>query len=52
MNEGKSAHYKKREYWDSRYESELSYDWLLKYDKLKNHLEPELSKEGKILILG
>jgi hypothetical protein len=49
---GPSAQYKKRDYWDSRYESEVAYDWLLKYDALKPHLEPLLREEDRILILG
>jgi 2-polyprenyl-3-methyl-5-hydroxy-6-metoxy-1,4-benzoquinol methylase len=41
------------QYWDNRFGSEESYDWLMKYDSLRNHLLPYLGDKSKrILIVG
>lgn len=44
--------YKKKEYWDERFATEESYDWLLKFDDLKDSLQPFLKVDSKILVVG
>jgi 2-polyprenyl-3-methyl-5-hydroxy-6-metoxy-1,4-benzoquinol methylase len=47
-----NAKFKTREYWDERFESEESYDWLASYDRVKHYLLPYLKPEDKILVVG
>lgn len=44
--------YKKREYWDERFQSEESYEWLLSYRMLETTIIPYLKSADKILIIG
>ncbi|CAG0898057.1 unnamed protein product [Darwinula stevensoni] len=39
-------------YWNSRYEAEASYEWLVDYQTLKEHLNGLMSRDGNILVLG
>lgn len=47
-----NCRYKDMDYWDERYESEHTYDWLGCFSKFRHLLEPRLKKEDAILVLG
>jgi EEF1A lysine methyltransferase 4 len=44
--------YKTKEYWDDRFQTEESYDWLLTYQHMKQNITYFLKPEHKILIVG
>ena len=44
--------YAKKEYWDERFTTEESYDWLLKYEDVRSLLVPHLKASDRILIVG
>lgn len=44
--------YKTKEYWDDRFQTEETYDWLLTYSHVKQYISPYLKPEHKILIVG
>lgn len=44
--------YKDVDYWDERYKTEHSYDWLGGFSKFQHLLEPHIKKEDSIMILG
>ena len=48
--------YKEQVYWDERFEQEDSYDWFIKYEKIKSLMDSTFDQkkisEMKILILG
>ena len=44
--------YKKKEYWDERFEHEDAYDWLVTFDQMKNSLLKHLKSSDRILMLG
>ncbi|CAM9123970.1 unnamed protein product [Ectocarpus fasciculatus] len=47
-----NAEFKKQEYWDSRFESEETYDWLCTYPNIRSHLAPLIKPTDKILVVG
>ncbi|XP_037643673.1 EEF1A lysine methyltransferase 4 [Sebastes umbrosus] len=47
-----NSRYKDVDYWDERYKTEQSYDWLGCFSKFKHLLEKHVQKEDSILILG
>lgn len=47
-----NALYKKKEYWDERFQTEESYDWLLTYPNVKPSISHILQPNHKILIVG
>ncbi|ETW06627.1 hypothetical protein H310_02822 [Aphanomyces invadans] len=44
--------YGKQEYWDSRFESEESYDWLARYNDVATLLDQYVRTDQRILIVG
>ncbi|CEM01849.1 unnamed protein product [Vitrella brassicaformis CCMP3155] len=44
--------YAKREYWDERFASEESYEWLVSFDGVKGQLTPLLREQDDILVVG
>lgn len=48
------ADYREQSYWEERYKKEQGghYDWLIKYENLKEILNPLLWPSERILILG
>eukprot|EP01006_Ploeotia_vitrea_P031673 TRINITY_DN63987_c0_g1_i4.p1 TRINITY_DN63987_c0_g1~~TRINITY_DN63987_c0_g1_i4.p1 ORF type:complete len:212 (+),score=31.48 TRINITY_DN63987_c0_g1_i4:28-663(+) len=44
--------YKKQEYWDKRYTNEESYEWLRKFDDIKDVLAEQLKPHHKLLHVG
>lgn len=44
--------YKDVDYWNERYKTEHSYDWLGSFSKFQHLLEQHVKKEDSILILG
>lgn len=44
--------YKTKEYWDDRFQTEETYDWLLTYPHIKQYILPYIKPEHKILIVG
>jgi SAM-dependent methyltransferase len=53
-NSGALNHvYKDKAYWDERFKDEQSYDWLLNFQQIKDHLLPLIKTlESKILVIG
>ncbi|AWP04158.1 putative endothelin-converting enzyme 2 [Scophthalmus maximus] len=47
-----NSRYKDVDYWDERYTTEQSYDWLGCFSKFRHILENHVKKEDSILILG
>ncbi|KAM3604309.1 uncharacterized protein V6R79_009320 [Siganus canaliculatus] len=47
-----NSRYKDVDYWDERYKTEQSYDWLGGFSKFQHLLEKHVKKEDSILILG
>ncbi|XP_035526376.1 EEF1A lysine methyltransferase 4 isoform X1 [Morone saxatilis] len=47
-----NSRYKDVDYWDERYKTEQSYDWLGNFSKFHHILEKHIEKEDPILILG
>jgi flavorubredoxin len=39
-------------YWNQRYESEDTYDWLLDYSSISHIIKNHVSKDHSILMLG
>lgn len=48
----KNKSYKTVEYWNKRYESEESNDWLLNYDSYCHLISRYVETSDKILVLG
>ena len=44
--------FSKREYWEERFEEEESYEWLVKFDDVKNLITSLLKPTDSILIVG
>ncbi|ETV65834.1 hypothetical protein H257_17561 [Aphanomyces astaci] len=44
--------YKKKEYWDSRFESEESYDWLARFKDVASLIDQYVQKNHRILVVG
>ena len=44
--------YEKKEYWESRYASEESYDWCKRYADIKHLMEHGIQRSDRILMLG
>ena len=44
--------YLNKQYWDDRYEVEENYEWLVSYTQIKPELDPLLTTESSILVLG
>lgn len=44
--------YKEVDYWNERYTTEHSYDWLGGFPKFQDLLEQHVQKEDSILMLG
>lgn len=44
--------YKDVDYWNERYKTEHSYDWLGSFSKFQHLLGQHVKKEDSILILG
>jgi hypothetical protein len=47
-----SAHYARRDYWEHRFESESSYEWLCDWASLRGQLLPLFSGSARVLVLG
>lgn len=47
-----NSRYKEVDYWDQRYSSELSYDWLGDFSKFQHHVETFVQRGDSILMLG
>lgn len=47
-----NSRYKDVDYWDERYKTEQSYDWLGSFSKFQHILENHVKKEDSILMLG
>lgn len=47
-----NSRYKDVDYWDERYKTEQSYDWLGSFCKFQHLLEKHVGKDDSILILG
>ncbi|KAE8290983.1 hypothetical protein D5F01_LYC10576 [Larimichthys crocea] len=47
-----NSRYKDVDYWDERYKTEQSYDWLGSFCKFQHLLEKHIGKDDSILILG
>ncbi|XP_073347564.1 EEF1A lysine methyltransferase 4 [Pagrus major] len=47
-----NSRYKDVDYWDERYKTEQSYDWLGGFSKFQHILEKHVKKEDSILMLG
>lgn len=48
----KNADFKEENYWNQRFTSEESYDWLLTFPELKEFLVPYIQPDNKILVIG
>ncbi|KAF6728467.1 Endothelin-converting enzyme 2 [Oryzias melastigma] len=48
----KNSQYNDVVYWDERYKTEQSYDWLGSFSKLQHLLEKVIKKDDSILMLG
>ncbi|CBJ29213.1 conserved unknown protein [Ectocarpus siliculosus] len=44
--------YKAKEYWDSRFSEEESYDWLASYADIAEYLHEAVPRDARILIVG
>jgi len=52
-NDHLNSDYKLKSYWDSRFEAEDQYDWLVKCNDIQQYIVPKMtSKDAKILIVG
>lgn len=47
-----NSRYKDVDYWDDRYRTEPTYDWLGGLSKFQHLLEKHVKKEDSVLILG
>lgn len=47
-----NSRYKDVDYWDKRYKTEQSYEWLGSFSKFQHLLEKHIQKEDSILVLG
>lgn len=47
-----NSRYKDVDYWDERYKTERSFDWLGGFSKFQHLLEDHVRKEDSILVLG
>ncbi|XP_077998167.1 EEF1A lysine methyltransferase 4-like [Glandiceps talaboti] len=47
-----NSQYKRKEYWDSRYEHEDSYEWFAGYERFRDLIIGNISKTDRILMLG
>jgi hypothetical protein len=47
-----SAHYARRDYWEHRFESESSYEWLCDWASLRGQLLPLFCNAARVLVLG
>lgn len=47
-----NSRYKDVDYWEERYKTEQSYDWLGTFSLFQHLLEKHVKKEESILILG
>lgn len=47
-----NSKFKRRDYWDARFQEEEKYDWLLTYDQVKHSLLPFLRETDRILVVG
>ena len=44
--------FKKKDYWETRFQSEDSYEWLVSYENVRSYLEMSVKKSDKILVVG
>ncbi|CAM9115103.1 unnamed protein product, partial [Hapterophycus canaliculatus] len=44
--------YKAKDYWDSRFAEEESYDWLASYADMAQHLHEAIPKDSRVLVVG
>ncbi|CAM9239499.1 unnamed protein product [Ectocarpus sp. 4 AP-2014] len=44
--------YKAKEYWDSRFSEEKSYDWLASYADIAEYLHEAVPKDARVLVVG
>ncbi|CAM9746321.1 unnamed protein product [Scytosiphon promiscuus] len=44
--------YKAKDYWDSRFAEEESYDWLASYADMAEHLHDAIPKDSRVLVVG
>jgi SAM-dependent methyltransferase len=44
--------FKKKDYWEERFQSEDSYEWLVSFDHVRSRLETFVKASDKILVLG
>ncbi|XP_065666672.1 EEF1A lysine methyltransferase 4 isoform X2 [Hydra vulgaris] len=44
--------YEKKDYWDKRFESEITYEWFAGYSSFKHYLKKDIYITDKILVLG
>ena len=44
--------YALKEYWDTRYKQEETFDWFAKYDTFKSHIYKTIKQSDRILNLG
>ncbi|CEP19048.1 hypothetical protein [Parasitella parasitica] len=52
MNKVNAVPFHEKSYWESRFEKEKHFEWLLKWDNIKTELEPYLDKDEDVLHLG
>ena len=52
FEEEENKKYKLKEYWNDRFTTEPSYDWLVTYSQIKSFLSKYLSRNSKILVIG
>jgi SAM-dependent methyltransferase len=51
-NEVDNTQYKRKEYWNTRFQTEESYEWLCSYKDVSDYLEKDVAKKASVLILG
>ena len=47
-----NSKYKEKNYWEDRFQTEEEYEWLCKFDDVKEYINRDISFDDKILILG
>ncbi|KAM3865946.1 EEF1A lysine methyltransferase 4 [Diretmus argenteus] len=47
-----NSRYKDVDYWDERYKTEQSFDWLGRFSNFQHLLDPHIKKDDSILVLG
>jgi hypothetical protein len=52
MTNLKAVPFHEKSYWESRFEKEKHFEWLLTWDSVKTELEPYLNEVEDILHLG